>query len=168
MCCTISNNNYNKNCLFYILLTQLFVILITPEIFKHATSHKADWILTASSPALSCLFIYARLQPAERSQSRRFAFSPFRELYRDRLYICILILGCPFFPYGCCYWFARSMDFLVCIWACVLHTHSCCVIVIYFLHAHGLCSCSFWLLFSWEIILGRFVLRNNIFVIIFK
>ena len=36
------NNNYNNNCLFDILLTQLFAILLTTEIFEPRTSHKAD------------------------------------------------------------------------------------------------------------------------------
>ena len=44
----VYNNNYNNNYLFDILLTQLFVNLLTTEIFKprlfcsNATSHKAD------------------------------------------------------------------------------------------------------------------------------
>ena len=45
MCPTVSdlyNNNHNKNCLCDILLTWLFVIPHTTEMFKHATSHKAD------------------------------------------------------------------------------------------------------------------------------
>ena len=49
------NNNYNDNCLFDILLIQLFAILLTMEIFKprlfcsHATSHKADcWLKSAN------------------------------------------------------------------------------------------------------------------------
>ena len=85
-------------------------------------------------PALSCLFIYARLQSAKRSQSRGFLFSPFRELYRESLYMCILILVWPLFPHACCYWFACWMDLLVCTLPLVVH-------------AHDLCSCSFCLLF---------------------
>ena len=54
MCPTVSDlckqYNYDNSCLFDILLTLLFAILLTTEIFKQATSHKADWILTDCCP----------------------------------------------------------------------------------------------------------------------
>ena len=50
------------------------------------------------SSALSCPFIVQHIQSNKRSWIRRFAFSPSRELYRDRLYMCILKLVCSFFP----------------------------------------------------------------------
>ena len=95
----VYNNNYNNNCLFNILLTQLFAILLTTVIFKpwlfcsHATSHKADCCLPFYGP---------HEQSNEPSWSRRFAFLPSRELYRDRLYMCILILVYSFFSHACC------------------------------------------------------------------
>ena len=39
--------------------------------------------------------------------------------------------------------------------------HFSCALVIYLFHTHNIRSCSFCLLFSYEMILGRFHLRNN-------
>ena len=48
--------------------------------------------MAVATSVLSCLFICARLQSLERSQSRSFMISPSRELYSDSLCMCILIL----------------------------------------------------------------------------
>ena len=74
------NNDYNNNCLFDILLTQLFAILLTTEIFKHVTSHKADWIRTDCCPfCLDFLYTHAfclqNVLNIKGSLSRLLAFS---------------------------------------------------------------------------------------------
>ena len=55
-----------------------------------------DWLsFNWPLPALFGPFVYARLQSAERSQCKRFMISPSRELYRERLCICVLRLVWP-------------------------------------------------------------------------
>ena len=101
MCFTVfnlyntDNNNYNKNCLFDILLKQLFAILLTTEIFKprlfcaQATSHKTDWILTDSLPVLPWRFIVQNEMSNERSWTfYRDHFFPF-----SLMFIIIDLLG---------------------------------------------------------------------------
>ena len=96
-----------------------------------------------------------RLQSAEYSQSWRFTISPSRELYCDSLHMCILILVCPFFPYACyCCFIWNMFDVFVSVYLR-------CACVFYFFHTHYLWFCSFRLLFSCEILLGRFDFCNN-------
>ena len=148
-----------KQNLFLILLTQLVTILLTTffiganaysiDLYSEelqpmtATSHKADWITNDSCFALPCPFIIQHEQSNELSWSRRFAFSPFRELYRDHLYICILTLVCPFFLSSllCLFYLDRvrcilftslvvcSLTFISC-WRCWLFTCNKLVIVV--------------------------------------
>ena len=93
-----------------------------------------------------CLLCLARLYVHTFSLQNVLAFS--RELYRDRLYMCILILVCPFFPYACWFWFTWIVfDVIVSVCLCRVQLGSCWVILIYLFHAHDLCSCSFCLLF---------------------
>ena len=73
-------------------------------------------------------------------------------------YTCLFL-----FPSCCCYWFTYIV-FEVFVSVYFVHIVSCCVQDIFVLHSHDLCSCSFWLLFTSETILGRFHLRNDIFV----
>ena len=47
-----------------------------------------------------------------------------------------------------------------------VHIASFCVIIIYLFHTLDICSCSFCLLFSCEMILGRFHLLNNMEVVV--
>ena len=50
-----------------------------------------------------------------------------------RLYVCILILVCPFFPHACCYWFTGIVfDVFV---SCVLCTHCLLLRYIFLLHS---------------------------------
>ena len=63
----VYNNNYNNNCSFVIFIClqpfckpHLYFILHTTEMFKHATSHKTDWITTDCCPlCLAPLYIHA-------------------------------------------------------------------------------------------------------------
>ena len=120
------------------------------EVTKHATSHKLIEILLIVA-ALSWLFIYARLQSAERSQSRRFAFLSSREIFGDRLYMCMFILVFP-----SCLLLLGYLEGVRCICSSLyvycVHTATRCVCfrrvcVIYLFHTHDLCSCSCSLLF---------------------
>ena len=88
----VYNINYNNN---YSFVLQPFCkpylhYMHTTEMFKHSTQNWLNyyWLL----PALCAHFIYARLQSAGPSQSRRFMISPSRELYRESLCMCIPIL----------------------------------------------------------------------------
>ena len=95
MCDTVSNL-YNNNFLFHILLTQLFDILLTTEIFKprlfcsHGTSHNIDfdsyWLPVA---CFIWPFIVQHNQYNERSWSRTFVFSLSWELYCDFIFACV-------------------------------------------------------------------------------
>ena len=60
-----------------------------------------------------------------------------------------------------------SENSIVTLFLFVSNVHSCCVrlrcvFVIYLFHTHDLCSCSFSLLFSFEMILDRFHLLNTV------
>ena len=76
-------------------------IIACSQFSTHTAVH-ATWLrntrlteLSLSITRFLLLFIYARLQSAERSQSKKFAFSPAWEFNNDRLYMCILIIVCP-------------------------------------------------------------------------
>ena len=97
----VSTNTYSLDLYSEELEPRTTTVLFT----RNASSYKIDWITTDWLPALSCPFIVQHEQSKERFWSRRFSFSPSRELYRDRLYIYLLILIYPFFPHACCYWF---------------------------------------------------------------
>ena len=135
---------------YVILLTRLFVILLTTFFCKHHTfsldfysgdlqtrNFTQNWLnyywLVAR---LFCLFICARLQSAERSCSL--------ELYRNRLYMCIFILVCP----SCLLWLGY-LEVCICVHSASCCSYFCCVFVIlsYPFHVHDLCFCSFCLLF---------------------
>ena len=133
----VYNNNYNNNYSFVILICMqpsckphVHVILL-PTLFVSPTlirSSNTQLVFTQGwlncywlSSALSCPFIYARLQSSERSQSRRFGFSPSLELYRDCLYMCILILVFPLMLVVIGLLVPCSTYFLV--YTCVLCTH---------------------------------------------
>ena len=112
LCSTVSNlYNNNYNCLFDILLTQLFAISHTMEIFKprlfrsHTTLHKTNWILTDSLSALSCPFICASQQYDEDSGIENFIAIKF---------FCVLCTQCFWLLWHtslsllfscCCCWF---------------------------------------------------------------
>ena len=135
--------------------------IFKPLLFcSHATSHKYDWILIDWLTALSCPCLVQREQSKEHSWSRRFLFSPSGELYRDCLYICILILVYNFFSDACCYWFTWIVIDVFVIDRLLMRSlllHSC------YLSLSR--SWSFFLqiclLFSCEMLLGRFCLRKN-------
>ena len=80
-------------------VTQLFVICLQPfckshlylhktTMFKHATYFQTAWIITVSFDRFVQPFILPHLTN-ERSRNGRFLFAPSREVYRDRLYMCI-------------------------------------------------------------------------------
>ena len=100
-------------------LKQLFATLFTIAIVRtsHETCHKTAWITTDLLIALSCLFICAYLQPTKCSQIGRFTISLSRDIYRGRLYICILI---HVFPKDCCCLFRSTMYLLMWIWVHIL------------------------------------------------
>ena len=89
---------YNKNYLFITLIClQHFCKTQIPKCSLHSQLHTrlTQFLLTVVRWLLSGSFIYARLQSAERSQSRRFMISLPGELYRESSYMCILILVYP-------------------------------------------------------------------------
>ena len=98
----VYDNNYNNN-YYFVILTQLtnflqatLVLYAAPQLRcsnmqLHTRLINYNWLLRA----LSGLFIYACLQSAERSLSRRFIISPSRELYRESLCMSILRLVWP-------------------------------------------------------------------------
>ena len=83
------------------LLTLLFGILLIISFCKHHTystgqrrnrNFTQGWLIyNWLSPALSCPFVFQQQQSNKSSWSRRFLFSPSRELYCDHLYMCIRI-----------------------------------------------------------------------------
>ena len=89
------NNNYSYN-----NRHNFSLFCLQPQLFcSHSTSHKNDWIFTDSLPAFSCLFIYARLQSAERSQCRRFAFLPPQ---KSTVTACMCEFSWLSIPHACC------------------------------------------------------------------
>ena len=98
-CPNLYHNNYNNNCLFDILLSQLFAILLTMEIFKtrlfcsHATSHRADWILTECC-VLCLALLYAH---AFTTQSRMFVELS-RESYSDFIGVVVFVFLFTYIP----------------------------------------------------------------------
>ena len=129
--------------------TQLFAILLKTATLLFLRNFTQDWLnYNWLLPSLSGPFIYALLQSAEHSQSRRFMFSPSRELYREIQCMCILILVWP-----ACLVLLVYLEGVSCI---SVHTNCCCVYfccvcVFYLFHTHGLGYCSFCLLFTCEI-----------------
>ena len=76
--------------------TQLLAFLLTTATVVITSNFTQGWMnFNWLLHALTFPFIYARLQPAERCQSRRFMISTTRELFCERLCMCILILVCP-------------------------------------------------------------------------
>ena len=82
-----NNNNYNNNCFFD---TTICYSIHNRNCLVHTQLYA---MLTEL--LLTCCLLCLPLQSAESSESRRFEFSPSRELYCDLLYTCILILVCP-------------------------------------------------------------------------
>ena len=103
--------------------TQLFAILLTTETILFTSNFTQRWLNSFwLLPAMSCLFICAHLQSTECCLSRRFAFSTSRELYRNNLCMCILILVCPFFPHACwCHLIWKVFDVYVSVYLCIAY-----------------------------------------------
>ena len=81
------------------------MVTFKPPLFcTHATSHKADWILTTSSSALSCPSVSSRVQSHEGSSSWTSGVSLSREFFCDHIagwcthsiyllvYICVMCI----------------------------------------------------------------------------
>ena len=162
---TVSNlyNVYNNNYLFDILLTKLLAILLTIEIFKpqlfcsHATSRKADWILTTVVHFIMLFYI-----PMSSVWCRFWKWKVHCFLFTK------ILLRLPYLYSACshtCLFLMLVVVGLRVRWIClcVLCTH--CLLLRYSylsLYTHDFCSYSFCVLFSCEMILGRFHLRDHI------
>ena len=91
-----------------------------------------NWLL----PALSCLFICLHLQSSQSSQSKRFAFLPSRELYRENSIVHVHSHTC-------------LSHMLVVVGLSAQCIYVMCIVSCCFLSLHeyeGLCICSFCLL----------------------
>ena len=86
------------NCTVVYVYSWFFVLYLLQSIF----AHEKNKILYTSmhlklSSALSCFFIVQQDQSNERFRNRIFLFSPSWLLYCDRLYMCILKHGSPWY-----------------------------------------------------------------------
>ena len=180
----ILSNNSLQFCFF---LTKLFAILLTPVntntcsldlynadhqttifLFTHNAyslhSRLTKLLLNASPCLLICAF-YMHLSTIWwrflKWNIRGLALS--RILLRLPYCLCsahyVRILVYPSWLLLLVYVFDGFVSVCLCRMCCV-HIVSCCVINLF--HSHDLCSYSFCLLFSCEMILGHFNLRNNI------
>ena len=112
----------------------------------------SDWL----SSALSCPFIAQNNQYNEHSLSRKFVFSPSRELYRNHLLFVHSHTCLYLFP--SCLLLLVYLDRVQCICVmCIVYT----LPLVAFAFVTVSLSVSFTHIFSWELILGRLHLRNN-------
>ena len=100
MCHCLELDNTTVICLFVTLITQVFAIVLVTEIFKpqlfcsHATSYKADWILTTDC-CLFCVafFICAHIQSDKGSWNGLFGISSSPEFLCDyTTIICLFVI----------------------------------------------------------------------------
>ena len=101
LCATVFNlYNNTRNYLFVILLTSSVLIstnscsvdlynsdLQTTTVF-FTCNITQGWLNSYALSAMSCPFIVQRKQADERSWSRQFVFSLFKELYCDFIFVC--------------------------------------------------------------------------------